>query len=325
MKYRSFGRLGWQISEIGFGAWAIGGSGWGEQKEEDSVKALHAALDQGCNFIDTAQGYGNGRSEEIIGKVLRERKEEVYVATKVPPVAGTWPPSPYDQVDGRYPEEHLRKSVEGSLKRLQTDCLDVLQLHTWTRAWNARPEALEILGRLKREGKIRGVGISTPEQDQNSVIGPMRAGLVDSIQVIYNIFEQEPAAELLPAALEHGVAIIVRVAFDEGSLTGKFTGATRFPEGDMRAHYFEGDRLERTVARVEAIRETLGEAEPDMAAAALKFALKPQAVSTVIPGMRNAGQAVRNCQVSGLPPLADSLERELRKHAWRRGFWYAGK
>lgn len=325
MKFRAFGRLGWQVSEIGFGAWAIGGSGWGAQNEEDSIQALHRALDAGCNFIDTAIGYGNGRSEEIIGRVLQARKERVYVATKVAPAPGPWPPSPHDRMEDRYPEKHLREAVEGSLRRLQTDCLDLLQLHSWTRAWNRQPEALEILGGLKKEGKIRGIGISTPEQDQNSVIGPMRSGHLDAVQVIYNIFEQEPAAELLPAALEHQVGIIVRVAFDEGALTGKFTRETRFPEGDMRRNYFAGDRLERTIKRVEAIQKTLGTAEPDVAAAALKFALKPRAVSTVIPGMRNAGQAAKNCGVSDLPPLTDELERELRKHAWRRGVWYPGK
>jgi len=326
MKYRAFGRLGWQVSEIGFGAWAIGGGAWVNQSDDDSMRALHKALDLGCNFIDTAQGYGDGRSERIIGRVLKERKgERVYVATKVPPRPGAWPPTPYCKIEERLPENYLRERVEGSLKNLQTDCLDLLQIHTWTRAWNRNPAALEMLRQLQKEGKLRGIGISTPEPDQNSLIDLMRGGWLDAVQVIYNIFEQEPAAEFLPAAREHNVGVIVRVAFDEGSLTGRFTEQTKFDEGDFRNQYFAGDRLARTVRRVAKIKAALGPAEPDVAAAALKFALKPAAVSTVIPGMRNARQAEMNCGVSDRPPLADGLEIKLRDHAWRRGVWYSGK
>lgn len=324
MKYRTFGKLGWQISEIGFGAWAIGGAGWGKQDDNESIRALHQALDLGCNFIDTAQAYGDGHSEKIIGKVLKERQGgRVYVATKIPPVApGNWPPSPYDRIEERYPEHYLRKQVEVSLKNLQVDCLDLLQLHTWTRAWNRNPTALEVLRTLKKEGKVSSIGISTPEQDQNSLVDLMRDGWLDAVQVIYNIFEQEPAAEFLPVAQEKQVGVIVRVAFDEGSLTGKFTEQTRFSPGEFRANYFSGDRLALTIRRVEKIKVVVGSAEPDMATAALKFALKPSAVSTVIPGMRSIQQAQMNCGVSDQSPMSGDLERALRDHAWQRGNWY---
>ena len=330
MKYRKFGRLGWDVSEIGFGAWAIGG-GWGTQSDDDSVKALHRALDLGCNFIDTAQGYGDGRSERVIARVLKERRtcsptERVYVATKIPPTPdGDWPPSPYDCIEDRYPEAYLRQRLERSLRDLQTDCIDVVQLHTWTRAWNVNPTALEILRKFQKEGKLRGIGISTPEQDQNSLIGLMRDGWLDSVQVIYNIFEQEPQAEFFPAAKASNVGVIVRVAFDESSLTGKFTPDTKFAPDDFRSRFFAGDRLGRTVERVEKVRQTIGSAEPSLATAALKFPLKPPAVSTVIPGIRNVAQAEMNCAVSDQPPMTDELEHELRKHYWRRGVWYAGK
>jgi aryl-alcohol dehydrogenase-like predicted oxidoreductase len=327
MKYRTFGRLGWQVSEIGFGAWAIGGAAWGKQDDNDSIRALHKALDLGCNFIDTAQGYGEGRSERIIGQVLRDRKgERVYVATKIPPqFPGAWPPTPYDKADDRYSRKHLREGIESRLKNLQTDCIDLLQLHTWTRAWNRAPAPLAVLRELQKEGKLRGIGISTPEQDQNALVELMRGGWLDAVQVIYNIFEQEPAAEFLPAACEHQVGVIVRVAFDEGSLTGKFTEQTKFPEGEFRNNYFAGDRLARTVRRVEKIKEAIGSAEPDTATAALKFALKPAAVSTVIPGMRNERQAEMNCRVSDQSEMTDGLEIKLREHAWRRSDWYKGK
>ncbi len=325
MKYRSFGRLNWQVSEIGFGAWAIGGS-WGTQDDAESLRALHRALDLGCNFIDTAQGYGDGRSERLIGQALKERKgERVYVATKVPPRPGAWPPTPYDKIEERFPEAYLRERVEGSLKNLGVEALDILQLHTWTRAWNRNPAALETLRALQKEGKLLGIGISTPEPDQNSLIDLMRGGWLDTVQVIYNVFVQDPAAEFLPVARENGVGVIVRVVFDEGSLTGKFEEKTVFGEGDFRHSYFAGDRLARTVRRVEKIRAEVGTEEPDVATAALKFALKPEAVSTVIPGMRNPRQAEMNCGVSDQPPLSDALERKLRTHAWSRGNWYGGK
>jgi aryl-alcohol dehydrogenase-like predicted oxidoreductase len=324
MKSRKLGRTGLDVSEIGFGAWAIGGS-WGPQSEADSVAALHRALDLGVNFIDTAAGYGDGRSERIIAAVLRDRRESVVVATKTPPMEGTWPPSPYCRADRRYPAKYLRANVEERLRNLGTDRLDILQLHTWTRAWNRSPEPFEVLRELKKEGKVRFVGISTPEHDQNSVIDLMRGGWVDVVQVIYNIFEQEPAAELLPAAAETGTGIIVRVVFDEGSLTGKWTRDTVFPEGDFRRSYFEGDRLARAVDRAAKVAAELGASGLTLPEAAIGFALAHGAVSTVIPGMRNARQAEANCAVSGLPAMSPELLARLHAHNWRRAFWYGGK
>jgi aryl-alcohol dehydrogenase-like predicted oxidoreductase len=324
MNIRKLGRSGPEVSEIGFGAWAIGGS-WGPQSEADSTAALHRALDLGVNFIDTAAGYGDGRSERIIASVLRGRTERVVVATKTPPVAGPWPPSPYCAAADRYPERYLRENVEERLRNLGVEALDVLQLHTWTRAWNRDPQPLAVLRRLKQEGKVRLVGVSTPEHDQNSVIELMRGGWVDVVQVIYNIFEQEPAAELLPVAAENGVGIIVRVAFDEGSLTGKWTPGTVFPEGDFRRSYFEGDRLGRAVARARRVEADLAGTGYSLPQAALAFALAHPAVSTVIPGMRTAAQAEANCAVSALAPLPAAVQVKLRPHNWRRGFWYAGK
>ena len=327
MKYRTFGRLGWQVSEIGFGAWAIGG-GWGPQRDEDSVAALHRALDLGCNFIDTAQGYGDGRSERVIARALKERKGDrrVYVATKIPPKSpGAWPPSPYDRAEDRYPEGYLRERLERSLRDLQTDCIDVVQLHTWTRAWNRDPRPLEVLRKFQKEGKLRGIGISTPEHDQNALVQLMRDGWLDAVQVIYNVFEQEPQAEFFPAAREANVGVIVRVPFDESALTGKLRPDTRFGDDDFRSRYFAGDRLQRSIDRVAKVKEAVGNDEPDLVTAALKFALKPQAVSTVIPGMRTPQQAEANLAVSDQAPMSDALEERLRSSNWLRAFWYGGK
>jgi aryl-alcohol dehydrogenase-like predicted oxidoreductase len=325
MKRRDFGRTGVSVSEIGFGAWAIGGS-WGPQDDSDSVAALHRGLDLGVTFLDTAAGYGNGRSERIIGRVLKERGgERVYVATKTPPAPGPWPPSPYDRVEERYPESYLRANVEERLRNLGAERLDLLQLHTWTRAWNRDPRPFEALRRLQEEGKIRHVGVSTPEHDQNAVIDLMRGGWVDAVQVIYNVFEQEPAAELLPVAAETGTAVVVRVVFDEGALTGRFSRETRFAPDDFRRSYFAGDRLERAVARAEKVRHEIEGSGLGLPQAAIQFALAHPAVSTVIPGIRNVAQAEANAAVSDLAPMAEELVARLRRHYWLRAFWYAGK
>lgn len=322
MKYRNLGKTGYSVSEIGFGAWAIGGTWWGDQKDDDSIRALHEAIDRGVNFIDTAAGYGDGHSERLIGKVLKERSEEIKVATKTPlKFPGTWPPSPYDNWEDRYGEAYLRENVEQRLRNLNVECLDLLQLHTWTRAWNSDPKPFEVLRKLQAEGKIAKIGVSTPEPDQNAVIDLMRGGWVDSVQVIYNIFDQEPAAELLPVALEHDVGIIVRVAMEEGALTGKFNKETTFPEDDFRSNYFAGDRLGRVVDRVEKIREDFP--DHNLAELALRFALQHPAVSTVIAGMRNPRQVELNVPVADMPPLSPEEMEKLRQHAWLKLFWHS--
>ena len=325
MKFRPFGKHGFDVSEIGFGAWAIGGS-WGPQSETDSVDALKKSLDLGVNFIDTAAGYGGGKSERIIGELLKNRAgDKIHVATKTPPDSGAWPPTPYDNPEDRYSEMYLRQNLAERLANLASDKVDILQLHTWTRAWNRDPKPFAHLRNIQAEGKIGLIGISTPEHDQNAVIDLMRGGWVDTVQVIYNLFEQEPAAELLDVAGETGTAIIVRVAFDEGVLTGKFTADTQFAEDDFRRNYFAGDRLGRAVERAEEIRKDVEGSGYTMAQVALKFALAHPAVSTVIPGIRNVQQAELNCAVSELPDLDTDLMIRLRRHNWRRAFWYSGK
>jgi aryl-alcohol dehydrogenase-like predicted oxidoreductase len=332
MKLRSFGKTGWNLSEIGFGAWAIGG-GWGRLDDAQGKAALNQALDLGVTFIDTALGYGNGHSERLISEVLKERGEKlgngrIKVATKIPPdlFTGHWPPFPGESWESLFSETYLRVGVEECLKNLRTEALDLLHLHTWTRAWNTDPYPLEILQKLKKEGKILASGVSTPEHDQNCLIDPMRQGLLDAAQIVYNIFEQEPESEFLPVALKHKVAVIVRCVFDEGSLTGKFTKETRFPEGDFRRSYFRPGHLEEAVDHVEAVKKTVseiaGRGEKSLASVALRFVLKNPAVSTVIPGIRTPEQARLNCAASDEPPLSDELYQALKAHNWRKGIWY---
>jgi aryl-alcohol dehydrogenase-like predicted oxidoreductase len=329
MRYRTFGATGWQVSEIGFGAWEIGG-GWGPQDDRDSLAALHRALDLGINLIDTAEGYGGGHSERLIGQMLKERGLSggggpVHVATKFGGLRGHWPPFPDDVCEERYPADYLRQAAESSLRNLNAEVLDVALLHTWTRAWNRNPVALETMHELKQEGKILAVGISTPEHDQNALIDLVRSGWLDAVEVIYNIFEQEPRAEFLPTMQEHNVGVIVRVALDEGSLTGTFSPDMNFPKGDWRAkHYFKGDRLAETIRRVKAIRETMLSVstgtETDMVSVALRFVLRHPAVSTVLTGVRNVAEVEHNCAVSDQPPLSDELYEALKEHNWRRAF-----
>jgi len=322
MKYRRLGKTGIEVSEIGFGAWAIG-SHWGTQSDQDTHEALHTAIDKGVNFIDTAFIYGEGKSEQIIAQLRKDRSEEIYITTKTPPTAGPWPPTPYCNAEERFGEKYLRDRVEEHLRNLDTDRIDVLLLHTWTRAWNKDPKPFEVLRKLCDEGKIGHVGVSTPEHDQNAIIELMQNGVIDVAEVIFNIFEQEPAAELLPVAAECDVGIIIRVAFDESALTGKLTKDTKFEEGDFRNVYFSGDRLARTVDRVEKIRQDIGDTDLTLADIALKFALDQEGVSTVIPGIRNKWQAEADIAVSDLPPLAPDLVGKLRKHLWNRAFWHS--
>ncbi|TWT80708.1 General stress protein 69 [Planctomycetes bacterium CA13] len=328
MHTRQLSTAGPQISEIGFGAWAIGG-GWGKQEDAESMRALNMAIDRGVNFIDTAQGYGDGHSEQIIGEVLKNRSESIFVATKTAPAEGPWPPSPYCRWQDRYSAAYLRANVNERLNNLGVDRLDLLQLHTWTRAWNDDPQPLMVLHRLRDEGKINLIGVSTPEQDQDCVIQLMRNGLVDVVQVIFNLFNQEAAAQILPVAAETGTGVIVRVSLDEGALTGKYTADHVFPEDDFRHRYFEGDRMRRTTERVEAIRqdiESFGLSEDyTMADVALKFALARPEVSTVIAGMRNVKQVEQNTRTSQLRDLPSEMVTHLHRHNWQRGVWYSGK
>jgi aryl-alcohol dehydrogenase-like predicted oxidoreductase len=328
MKKRRLGTNGPSVSEIGFGAWALGGQ-WGGQDDKESVASLHAAIDAGIDFIDTAQGYGDGRSERVIAGVLKNRREELFVATKTPPADGPWPPSPYCRWQDRYGAAYLRQNVNERLQNLGVERLDLLQLHTWTRAWNDDPQPLLVLRQLRDQGKINLIGVSTPEQDQNCVIDLMRSGLVDVVQIIFNLFDQEAAAQILPVAAETGTGVIVRVALDEGSLTGKYSADHKFPENDFRHRYFEGDRLARTMNRVEAIRDDVrrhGLADQySLADVALKFALSPPAVSSVIAGIRSVEHAKLNARVSELPDLPAALMNDLQRHRWLRGVWYSGK
>ncbi len=319
MKYRTLGKTGYKVSEIGFGAWQIGGAHWGSVDDNESIRALNLAIDRGVNFIDTAQGYGNGKSERVIAEVLKNRTERVYVATKVLPLTGH--PNPYHGWQDSFPEKYLRENIHERLKMLSTDRIDILLLHSWSRAWNEDPKPLEILQDLKKEGLVENIGISVPPNDQNSVIELIKNERLDVVEFIYNIFNQEAAAELLPASKKHDVGTIIRVPLEEGALTGKYTEDTTFPEGDFRHIYFGGDRMERIVKRAKKIKQDLVDTGLSMVHASLLYILAQDAVGTVIPGMRNEKYVTDNTSVSGMEPLANDTIQRLKVRNWARTTW----
>lgn len=320
MRYRDLGHSGMSVSEIGYGAWGIGEAHWVGATEDESVRALHRAIDLGVNFIDTARGYGE--SERIVGRVVRERTgDQVYVATKVPPKNGIWPAPDGLDPASTFPGAHIRESLETSLRASGLDHFDVLQFHVWSDEWVGRGDWLETIAELKQEGKIRLFGVSINDHQPDNALALVRSGVVDTVQVIYNIFDQAPADTLLPACQEHGVGVIVRVALDEGGLTGRIKARTTFSEGDFRSRYFRGDRPAQVEQRVNAITADLGIACDEIAETALRYVLSAPAVSTVIPGMRSVRNVERNTVVSdGRPLTADQLA-VLAKHHWQRNFY----
>lgn len=317
---RPFGRLGWAVSEIGFGCWGLGG-GWGPRDDAEARRALERALELGVNFFDTAYVYGNGHSEELLGQVLGRWKEPVRVATKVPSKTMEWPAKSTTPASRAFPTNWIIRCTETSLKRLKRPSIDLQQLHVWTDAWAEADEWQKALDILKRQGKIRAFGVSVNDHQPHSVMKLVATGKIDSVQVIYNIFDQEASSALLPLCKKQGVAVIVRVPLDEGSLTGAFTPETRFERGDWRAGYFRGERLKQVCERVERLKELLTPEVPTLSALALKFVLAHPAVSTVIPGMRKVKHVEANCALSDGRPLEPPLIEQLHAHAWPRNFY----
>lgn len=323
MQKRTLKGLGWDISEIGFGAWAIGGDEWGTQQDEDSMQALRLYLEKGGNFIDTAQAYGNGHSERLVGQAVKDFSQRVYIATKLPPKNGIWNPPSWTPVDEAFPKEYIVEGVEFSLRNLGVDCIDIYQLHTWCETWNIADHVFETGEMLKKQGKIRAFGISTTESFPEQVIPALQTGTVNSLQFIFNLFEQHPAYTLLPTCVDKQVMTIARVPFDESSLTGKYQGDETFQDGDFRQLYFRGKNLKATVQRVEAIREWKDKNLPDMSMAelALRWVLSHDDVDVVIPGMRNPRQVELNTAPSDGQTLTPAQMKELAAFAWRRNPW----
>lgn len=316
MNYRRFGRAGWQVSDIGYGMWGMGA--WTGSDDAESLASLQRAIDLGCNFFDTAWVYGNGHSEKLLGEVLRKNSgKKLYVATKVPPKNREWPARSSATVDESYPAAHIDEYVEKSLQNLGLASLDLLQLHTWQDKWLDDARIVGALEKLKTSGKVRAVGISLNRWEPFNGVRAVRAGIVDSVQVVYNIFDQNPEDELFPACREKDVAVVARVPFDEGSLTGTLTPDSIWPEGDWRNIYFSAAKLPEILSRVYALKPLLhdGISLPELA---LRFILSNPDVATTIPGMRKIRNVEANIAASGKAALSADLVGELRKHRWVR-------
>jgi aryl-alcohol dehydrogenase-like predicted oxidoreductase len=320
MNYRRFGRTGWKVSEIGYGMWGI--AGWTGSQDTESLDSLQRSVDLGCNFFDTAWAYGNGHSEKLLGKILRSNAsnapgKKLYTATKMPPKNRRWPSRREFTLDESYPPEYIEEYLHKSLQNIGVETLDLMQFHTWEDGWldDARlPHAIE---KLRKSGKVRAVGISINRWEPGNGIRAVRDGVVDAVQVIYNIFDQNPEDELFPACREKDVAVIARVPFDEGTLTGTLTLDSKWPKGDWRNTYFVAENLKASVAHADALKPLLrdGLAMPEMA---LRFILNNSDVSTIIPGMRKRRHVEANIAAGERGPLAGALHAELRKHRWDR-------
>jgi aryl-alcohol dehydrogenase-like predicted oxidoreductase len=319
MDYRPLGDTGLEVSQIGFGAWGIGKTAWIGAEDEQSLRALERAIDLGLTFIDTALGYGDGHSERLVGQIVRKRPETVHVATKIPPKNRRWPAAAGSHADETFPGDHIRACTEQSLRNLGVERIDVQQFHVWHDNWMEQGDWFETVEALKQEGKIRCFGVSINDHHPETALQLVRSGRADTVQVIYNVFDQSPEDELFPAVREHGVGVIARVPFDEGGLTGSITPSTEFPAGDFRARYFRDDRRQQVADRVAAIVDDLGIEADGIAELALRYVLSADAVSTVIPGMRSIRNVERNMAVSGGLP-ADQVER-LHAHRWVRNFY----
>ena len=316
MRYRTFGRTGWQVSEIGYGMWGIGG--WTGSDDEESLRAIDRALSLGCNFFDTAWAYGAGKSETLLGKALRARKDvTAYIATKIPPKNMKWPGKAEYAVQDTYPADHIREYTEKSLQFLGMPSIDLQQFHVWSDAWAADDGWQRAVDDLKREKLVRAVGISVNRWEPSNVLRALKTGLIDSVQVVYNIFDQAPEDDLLPYCQAHDIAVIARVPFDEGSLTGTLTTESAWPEGDWRNIYFNRDHLTATLARVDRLSPLIPEGM-DLPELALRFILEQPAVSTTIPGMRRPAHVERNLSASDGVRLPPRLGEALKAHRWNR-------
>ena len=322
MQTRKLGRTGLDVSVLGYGAWGISGKQWIGADDDSSLAAFRLAVGNGVNLIDTALAYGDGKSEELVGKVVREAAETVHVATKVPPMNRVWPARLGTPIDEVFPYQYIIDSTETSLRNLGMDCVDLQQLHVWNPEWLERDEWRRAFEDLTRTGKVRFVGISINDHQPETALGIIETGLIDTVQVIYNVFDQSPEHKLFEACLKHNIGVLARVPFDEGSLTGRINADTVFPEGDFRNHYFRGDRKALVAAKVAEILADLGRTSTHEAAeVALRFCMSHPAVSTVIPGMRSLSSVAANTAAAALGPLNEAEMEILHRHAWDRNFY----
>jgi aryl-alcohol dehydrogenase-like predicted oxidoreductase len=316
MKYRKLGRTNWEVSEIGYGMWGMGG--WTGSDDEESMQSMQLAVDLGCNFFDTAWGYGAGKSEGLLGQLVRANPDKkLYTATKIPPKNFKWPSRREHTLEDCFPPDHIQRFVDSSLKNAGLGSFDLMQFHTWEDLWLEDDRWVHKMMNLKSQGIIHAIGISINRWEPWNGVKAVKSGIVDTIQVIYNIFDQNPKDELFPACRKHNVGVIARVPFDEGTLTGMLTKESKWSKGDWRNTYFVPENLNSSVDHAEALRPLIpeGMTMPDMA---LRFILGESTVSTIIPGMRKLNHVKSNVATSDAGLLDASLMSALEKHRWDR-------
>jgi aryl-alcohol dehydrogenase-like predicted oxidoreductase len=317
---RAFGRAGRAVSQLGVGMWGMGGGvgGWTGADDRQSMAVLQAAVDAGVTFFDSAQVYGYGHTDRLLGELVRANPDrELFVASKIPPKNRQWPSRPGDRIGDVFPPDQVRASVEGMLRQMQVDAIDLVQFHVWQDAWADDTGWQRAVADLRREGLARHIGISVNRREPENVLDTLRTGLIDAVQVVYNVFDQAPEDELFPLCRELGIAVIARVPLDEGSLTGTLTSDSRWPDGDWRNTYFGPANLAATLERVEALR-ALVPADQTMAQLALRFILSSPDVTTVIPGTRKPEHLAANLTAAAAGPLPEDLLAALREHRWDR-------
>lgn len=316
MNYRQFGRTGWMVSEIGYGMWGMGG--WSESNDEESLNSLQRAVDLGCNFFDTAWHYGEGHSEALLGTLIRNNPDrKLYTASKIPPKNFKYPSRREFTLDDCFPPDHIEEYVHRSLRNSELESFDLMQFHVWEDAWVNDDRWAKKIDEIRSQGLIKAVGISLNRWEPWNGVKAVRSGLIDAVQVIYNIFDQNPEDELFPACREMNVAVIARVPFDEGTLTGNLTKDSKWAEGDWRNSYFVPENLIPSVERADALKP-LAASKMTMPEMALRFILSNPTVSTIIPGMRKSAHVESNIAASNAGSLSADLLNELRKHRWDR-------
>jgi aryl-alcohol dehydrogenase-like predicted oxidoreductase len=316
MNYREFGRTGWRVSEIGYGMWGM--AGWTGSDDEESRGSLDRAVELGCNFFDTAWAYGDGRSEQLLGELLKRHPgKRIYTATKIPPKNRRWPARPEYPLSDVFPADYIREYTEKSLKNLDAPSVDLQQFHVWTDTWADDDEWQRAVSELKEQGLVRTIGISINRWQPANALKALATGLIDSVQVVYNVFDQAPEDELFVECGKRNIAVIARVPFDEGSLTDTLTPDSAWPEGDFRNIYFQGDNLRNALEHVAKLRPAVprGMSMPELA---LRHILQHPAVSTVIPGMRKLRHVEQNLAASDGRRLDGPVMDELRRHRWDR-------
>lgn len=320
MKYRELGRTGMRVSEIGFGAWGIGQSQWVGADDHLSLATLKAGRDSGINFFDTALAYGDGHSERLLARAF-SKSSDVVIASKVPPLNRLWPARRGAPLRDVFPTEYVLNSLDESLANLQRETIDVYQFHAWNDEWANQDEWLNTVRKMKDSGKVRAVGLSINDHQPENALKALATGLIDAVQVIYNIFDQSPEDRLFPYCRQNGIGVIARVPFDEGSLTGNIRPDTSFPPGDFRNIYFKENRKQEVWARVQKILADTKVSIEQLPTLALRFCISHPAVSTVIPGMRRPERVLANAAVSDAGPLPPATLHTLRRHRWVRNYY----